>query len=209
MIPRLTEVFHLREMSWDTKEETGLNDGESVQDFLDRMGVEPGQIKVERTDRLVHLSTYGAEHGFRGPKGSPTKLTLRVGLPTLMHGASEYDSEDEYGNTKNPNEDSVTPRISFARTIEGARSGWPMHPTDPLQEDFQSSVAVWVPEGPVEVIVPATKPLPQFAHEDKFDMRNRFYVEDALESKEVWSLKPVKVKLLAVVKPGERFPSKP
>ena len=87
-------------------------------------------------------------------------------------------------------EDDVTPRVCFARTIGGAVTALGL--SGKVSEFY---VGVYVPERPIEVFEPFSSPEPGFG--------NRFYVWDAAQNGEVWSLRPVRAELSRVVRPGE------
>lgn len=175
-LSRLLEV-------WDSRVELGPRPEEGAEDFLRRTGAD-GLVRVVRTRDAYHLSMVGRAMGASAPE-----LTLEPDFPNRYHGASEYG-----GRGGDPREDSVTPRVSFAPSIERALVG--------LAGGAGGDGArfnVYVPVSESEFIVPAGSPHARFAHEPTYDGRNRLYVADAAESGELWAIHPIRVRLAGVV----------
>jgi hypothetical protein len=150
-------------------------------------GVRPGSVPVglkrERTADLYHVSpVYGDE-----PLDEAPTFTPRV--PENVATAPGESSEPGYlDNGFSSLEDSTNPRVSFASTLEGALASVGHQPN--------YAYAVYMPVGPIEVIYPSAKPLPQFSDQPDPSM---WYTHDAEEHGEVWALQPVKLKLVQVI----------
>lgn len=154
--------------------------------YIHKHNIPPNTINIDITKHLFHI---------RSPHGKELDKKKNVWK-------NQEDLDKEFPPTlilrpKIPNaskEDNTTPRVSLSRSISGAAGSLGLGHTNPLT---MPHLGIYAPEAPIEVIEPLNKPLPGYD--------NMFYVHDAKQWGEVWSLKPVVVNLIRVVAPGEKI----
>ena len=129
-----------------------------------------------KTDNLYHIKWPRNKSGYRSigdlSEEFPLTIILKPNIP----------------NIDPSREDSTTPRISFATSIEGAYGSLGI---SNISDRFY--LGVYKPSRPVDVFYPLNAPL-----KDK-----KFYVHDAEKWGEVWSLRPVIAELYKIVAPWE------